>query len=186
MTTESRYRYALTPESVVIDAGGYQGEFADEIYRRYGCYVHVFEPWLEHWRNISAKFLGVGKIRVHNFGIGGHDRHEEFRWKGSMTGSFADGTDCAMVKIRDAASVVDELGGDIALAKINIENMEYEVLERLLESGRVNNVDRLQIQFHSQAPDYEARYRAIRSGLLKTHDITWESPFVWENYERRT
>lgn len=39
-----QFNYNLTNESIVIDAGGYEGEFTNNIYSKFNCTVHVFEP----------------------------------------------------------------------------------------------------------------------------------------------
>jgi hypothetical protein len=36
--------YDLNADSVCIDIGGYEGQWASDIFGRYGCTIHVFEP----------------------------------------------------------------------------------------------------------------------------------------------
>lgn len=42
----------LNPKSVVFDLGGYEGQWASDIFGKYGSKVFVFEPMLEY-----AKFI---------------------------------------------------------------------------------------------------------------------------------
>src|SRR5262245_42140527 len=39
-----RMTYDLSPDSVVLDLGGYHGAWAVEIMARYCCHIHIFEP----------------------------------------------------------------------------------------------------------------------------------------------
>ena len=41
---ELRFNYNLVEESIVLDLGGYQGQFASDLFSRYRCRIFVFEP----------------------------------------------------------------------------------------------------------------------------------------------
>ena len=41
---ELRFDYDLDDESVVLDVGGYQGQWASDLFSRYRCRIYVFEP----------------------------------------------------------------------------------------------------------------------------------------------
>jgi hypothetical protein len=56
----------------------------------------------------------------------------------------------------------------------------------MLDADVVNLCVNLQIQFHTVAPDYEERREAIRSRLSKTHVLTYDAPFIWENWSLKT
>ena len=69
------------------------------------------------------------------------------------------------------------------MIKINIEGGEYEVLEALLESGMISIFKNLQIQFHDFIIDNASeRMENIQVQLAKTHKITYQYKFVWENW----
>ena len=62
--------YDLNKESIVIDAGGYQGWFAENIHNKYKCKVYIFEPVKIFYDEISKKFGGNPDVKVFNFGLG--------------------------------------------------------------------------------------------------------------------
>ncbi len=70
----------------------------------------------------------------------------------------------------------------IDLMKINIEGAEYDLLEYLIASGLVRRIRRFQIQFHDFVLDAEARMLAIQEQLASTHRVTYQFPFIWENW----
>ncbi len=79
--------------------------------------------------------------------------------------------------------VWQELGAiQVALLKINIEGGEYDLLERLLETGLVGQFQHLQVQFHRFVPDAEKRRDFIRTGLAHSHEERWCYPWVWESW----
>ena len=92
------------------------------------------------------------------------------------TGLFAKG-ERIEVEIVDAMSIFREK--TIDLLKINIEGMEYELLERIVP----NNIKNIQVQFHKIGENYEERYQKIREKLLQTHELTYDFPFVWQNFK---
>ena len=60
-----RLNYNLDKDSIVIDAGGYKGWFAENIYNKYKCNVYVFEPVKEYYDLIVNKFKAQS-IDSHN------------------------------------------------------------------------------------------------------------------------
>jgi hypothetical protein len=84
-------------------------------------------------------------------------------------------------------AVDDELAvlGPVALMKLNIEGLEFELLDALLGGGGIANVDNLLIQFHDFVPDAAARRTSIQQQLMRTHEQLWDFPFVWEAWQRR-
>ena len=64
-----QYTYKLTKESIVIDAGGYKGEFANIIHNKYDCSVHVFEPVQSMYDLLYSKFISNPKIFINQLGL---------------------------------------------------------------------------------------------------------------------
>jgi hypothetical protein len=69
--------------------------------------------------------------------------------------------------------------------KINIEGGEYELLDRMLETGLVERVTAFQIQFHYFVEDAETRMASAQQRLSRTHSPTWQYRFIWENWEKK-
>ncbi|TMA87233.1 MAG: FkbM family methyltransferase, partial [Deltaproteobacteria bacterium] len=72
----------------------------------------------------------------------------------------------------------------IALMKINIEGGEYDLLDHLIETGFVSRIDNIQVQFHDFVAEAESRMVRIQERLSQTHAITYQYPFVWENWRK--
>jgi len=176
-TEELRYEYPLKPDDLVVDVGGYEGKFANEIRRRYDCRVSCFEPvFYEQLRKTIDS-----EVLLFPFGLGNSERNETFYVKGDMTGGWADG-DPVYVKIANINTVITY---PVALLKLNCEGGEYEILEAILDDGDPLLYDNIQVQFHNIFPDSEARWQKIRERLLVTHELTYDAPWCWENYKRK-
>jgi FkbM family methyltransferase len=184
--TESlRYDYPLTPDSVVIDAGAYHGNWSAEIARKYGCWIFAFEPVARFHAIAKETLKPFSKIVLLNAGIGGSTRKEIFGVQNDSTGAFATSPEREEVHILGIGEMFDEMGaipGQISLAKLNIEGGEFETLETLIEQGLIQRFDALQVQFHAIDKHSPERREKIRMELRKTHHLEWDEPFVWESW----
>lgn len=178
-----RYEYPLTPESVVLDCGGYEGRFATGIHERYGCTAHVLEPVKRFYDQIVERFKDAPKIHVHHFGIANTTGQRTFHIKGDMTGLFASGGESERVEVKSPEEVFAALGIEsVALLKLNIEGGEFSVIESMIGSGLIANVKNLQVQWHDVAPKAAERYTVLQLALAKTHHLTFDADWVWQNW----
>jgi hypothetical protein len=56
----------------------------------------------------------------------------------------------------------------------------------MLDTDLVVRCTDLQIQFHDFVPGAVAQRAALHKGLSRTHRLTYDYPFVWENWRRRS
>ena len=73
----------------------------------------------------------------------------------------------------------------IDLMKMNIEGGEYDLLDHLIETGFIRNIENIQVQFHDFVPEAKQRMMKIQKELSKTHRLTYQYIFVWENWRRK-
>lgn len=185
---DSRFRfdYDLAPDSVVLDIGGYEGQWASDLYARQRCRIHIFEPVHEFAEAISARFSKNADIDVHAYALGADNRTELLSLAGASSSAHKSRQSTVSVEFRDVKEWLDAAAiDDIALMKINIEGGEYELLERMLETDLVSLVEAFQIQFHYFVDDADVRMTAIQERLAVTHSPTWQYRFIWENWERK-
>ena len=53
-----------------------------------------------------------------------------------------------------------------------------------MESGLINKIKFLQVQYHKFGEDYESKRTNIQEGLKKLgFTLRYEYPFVWESWE---
>ena len=183
-----RLDYDLASDSVVLDVGGFEGQWASDLYARFRCRIHVLEPVCEHAAAIARRFERNPDIRVHAFGLAATTREEVIHVGGVGSSLFERGSNGRVETVRLVAAAEflrDEGLREIALAKVNIEGAEYELLEHVLDAGLAPRFRDLQVQFHEFVPDAAMRMRAIQERLAETHELTWQDRFVWENWRRR-
>jgi hypothetical protein len=70
-------------------------------------------------------------------------------------------------------TAIFESGVDrVNLLKINVEGAEYDILDKLIETGYIKNVDNIQVQFHNFVPNAEDRRQKIQTELAISLDFT--------------
>lgn len=181
-----RVDYELTDQSVVFDLGGYVGDFASKIFDRYVCTVYVFEPVPYYYNLIKNRFLNNKKVKIICAGLADATRVENIYLENDKTSLYGkSGAEKIEIKLISTSDFFKEHDIPfIDLVKINIEGGEYALLEHLIESGDITKIKNIQVQFHDFVIDNaELRMNAIQKKLALTHKLTYQYPFVWENWE---
>lgn len=175
-----RYEYDLDKSSIVIDIGFYQGTFSKIIYEKYGCQIYAFEPI----KTFYDQAVNSPNIKLYNYGIGAYNRYEKISIQKDASSIFLVSELSEIILIRSIEEVLTELKLDqIDLIKINIEGCEFELLEKIISLNLQNKIKNIQVQFHKFVNNSETRRDQITNELQKTHKLTYNFPFIWENWE---
>lgn len=181
-----RFDYPLDTDSLVLDLGGYEGQWASDVYSRYRCRILVFEPVEEFADRIRERFASNPDIEVFDHGLAAETRTETIHVRGASSSTHNSKGSPEQIRLVDVREWFAEHGiGEVDLMKVNIEGGEFELLERLLATSLVAQVHDLQVQFHWISADSDRRMAAIQEGLRRTHEPTYQYRYVWENWTRR-
>lgn len=182
--TNLRYDYDIGPESVVLDLGGYEGQWASDLFARYQSNIYVFEPVKDFAQQIENRFKKNDRIRIFPFGLGGSTRDETIHLSADGSSCWGSSDKTESIRIVGIDEWLSENGIEkIDLMKINIEGGEFELLEKMLETGSIAFIENIQVQFHNFADDSRSRMENIQQKLAQTHYPTYQYDFVWENWE---
>lgn len=175
----------LDGHSVVIDAGGYDGQWASDLYGRYCSKIMIFEPVRRHAATIKSRFCKNSSITVVAAGLGGKARREVIHVSGAESSIFGRGPTRETIEIFDVVDVWRQFRlNTVDLLKLNIEGCEYEVLERLITTGFIKNIKTLLVQFHRISMSSRNRRLEIARALEMTHQTVFRYEFVWERWDR--
>lgn len=173
----------LDSSSIVFDLGGYEGQWASDIFSQYLCAIHVFEPHPKFAKAISNRFDNNKQVTIYDFGLSAEDQQVTFSTDADSTSMFKKGNDSVEVQLKCAQTFLTNNSIDyIHLMKINIEGGEYDLLEHLIDTDYINNIQDIQVQFHHFVPKAKERMLAIQKKLEKTHKLTYQFEFFWENW----
>jgi FkbM family methyltransferase len=178
-----RYDYSLTKDSIVFDLGGYRGDFAYGINKRYNSIVYVFEPNKQYYDHLLKRFYNNPKIRLFNYAISNKDGVAFLSQEEDASSIFKNKMPGTKINLQEFKSQFNIFGlNKIDLCKINVEGAEYPILLHLLEFDLIKKIKYLQIQFHNFYPNAVNLRKIIREELSKTHVEQYNYPFVWESW----
>lgn len=177
----------LTSDSIVLDLGGYQGQWASDIFGRYQAHIHVFEPIEKFHNYIEARFKQNPKIETYKFGLA--EKNCRLACALDENASSVYGTSgkalTENIQLRDINEwFAEESIKEVALIKINIEGGEFALLDRMIECDLINRFENILVQFHHFVPNAEIWRTSIQAKLANTHRLKFDYPFVWEHWER--
>ena len=178
----------LDENSIVFDLGGYKGDWASDIFSKYGSHIYVFEPAHKFYAKIVDRFKKNPKIKVFDYGLA--DKNLDLEMAMSNDGSSVYNkkivsAEHEVVKLVDAAEFLQNQNiENIDLMKINIEGGEYDLLNHLIDIGFIENINNIQVQFHPFVDRAEERMSELEKRLALSHKKTYSYKFVWENWER--
>jgi FkbM family methyltransferase len=181
---------------VVLDVGAFDGAWAATVHERTGARIFSFEPDPAGRVRAQARLAGKRGVRVFPYGLGARTGEVELSQVGPGSTAFVDALarvkpevrryGQVRIRIRDVKEVFDELAlHQVDFVKINIEGGEYDLLERLIETGYIRRCRSLLVQFHEWMPGAYARRRRIHRALRRTHRLDWSDYFVWESWSKR-
>lgn len=182
-----RLNYDLDKNSVVFDLGGYEGQWSSDIFSMYECSIQIFEPVEDFVSRIEERFSRQKKIVVHRFGLSNENRKTQIYLDRDATSVFKSSSESREIRLVKASDFFEREGiSHVDLMKINIEGGEYDLLEHLLDCELTKRIENIQVQFHDFVPNAEERMKEIQKGLGATHSLTYQYPFVWENWRLST
>ncbi|WP_203257352.1 FkbM family methyltransferase [Hyunsoonleella ulvae] len=180
-----RIKYPLNDKSVVFDLGGYKGEFAEIIYTKYQPTIYIFEPIKAFYDVILEKFTNNDKVNVYQFGLSGKNENVKISLTNNASSVYIKSKKYESIQLKSITEFIKiNKIEKVDLIKINIEGGEYEVLESLIENNMLRIFKNIQVQFHDFIiPNARERMQGIQTELSKTHKLTYQYEFVWENWE---
>lgn len=181
-----RFDYPLTEDSIVFDVGGYIGEWSQKIIELYNPHVYIFEPVPEYYSKIIRKLGSNPKVSIYNFGLSNKTAEAKIALLNNGSSVYKKGNNYITIELKDISEFLKEINiSKIDLIKINIEGEEYALLNRMISTSIVEKCQNIQVQFHKFVVNARQRRNKIRGSLRKTHFVTWEYPFIWENWRRK-
>ncbi|MFY9311368.1 MAG: FkbM family methyltransferase [Bacteroidia bacterium] len=174
----------LNKNSCVFDLGGYKGEWAEKIFDKYQSNIYIFEPHHVFAQKINDKFVNQNKVKVFSSGLANENGSSELFINDNSSSIFVQTGEKTKIELLKASDFfINNKIDYIHLMKINIEGGEYDLLEHLIESGWINKIENIQVQFHDFFPDSYRRMARIQDKLEQTHSLTYQYLFVWENWK---
>jgi len=177
-----RYDYDLPEGGVILDIGAYEGEFVQRLIchqrnEEKGLWAVCVEP--------TDAIRGFGFAREIIRAAAGTKNGKMEMGGGAFATSIYEQENRREFEEIDTSELVFRLP-PIALLKCNAEGSEYSIIPHLIETGAIERVQFLQIQFHTvENQPYQEWYNEIAEKLNNSHELMWDYPFVWQSWKKK-
>lgn len=177
--TRAAFR-SLGPSALAVDCGANVGRVTALLAGR-GADVYAFEPNPHAFTVLARRFADTPRVRclpqavAARAGVARLHFHvdaasDQVTWStGSSLFGSKPNVDPAMfveVETVDLGAFLDGLGRDVHVLKLDVEGAEVEILERLLESGRLASVGHVLVEMHDRRiPGLETQGAELRRRL---------------------
>ncbi|MEX1112069.1 MAG: FkbM family methyltransferase [Candidatus Andersenbacteria bacterium] len=184
---------ALTSQSIAIDCGANVGNVT-ALMATSGATVYAFEPDPSPYQVLQKRFRNFPNVHIYQKAVWNKkDRlrlyhHQQaqtdpVRWSVASSlvpeKSNVDRNAFDTVETIDIAQFVIDLNQDIALMKIDIEGVEYDIIEHLLNTGALSRIQHVLVETHEeQLPQLKERAATIKSRVsaegFSNIDFNWK------------
>lgn len=178
--------YELDEDSIFFELGGFDGTYTKLILEKFNPQSYIFEPSKKYFEILNHS-IKKKNVKIYNFGISDENKQAFLSHREDQS-RISNNKDIKgeLVDLKKLSEFVKEENLEkIDLININIEGSEYEVLDEVINSGLINKIDNLQIQFHKNIKNYRSKRKNIKNRLSKTHNLIWDYKFVWERWEKK-
>jgi len=179
--------YDLDEKSSIMDFGGYNGIWAQQMIDKYSPNVFILEPVPKFYNFMIEKFKKNPKVQLLNVAVGTENKEDKFFLNEDASSSnIKNGQqiDIKFITIQEVFKIFQIQ--QIDLLQINIEGDEYSLLESMIENKYINKFKNIQIQFHLGVENCIDRRENIHKNLLKNNfKNKFNYPFVWESWTKQ-
>lgn len=172
----------IDENSCVVEFGGYQGNWVNKLSQKYDCNIYVFEPIPAFSENLKSMFVGNDKIKVFNFGVSLVTGKDVIYVNNDATSTVKKVSDNSIDVDFVSVDEILEMTGQVDLCQMNIEGSEYDLLDYLISSGKINSIKRLMIEFHYERDEHFVNRRIeIQKGLIRSgYKCLWNYDWFFE------
>lgn len=178
--------YNLTPDSTVVEVGGFVGAWAKRMFYKYACNMYIIEPLPIFYGELQNRLGRHKKVRLSNVGVGLEDK-KDIMYLGNDGSSFNVKTEQPVeVELRTISRILDEWGlAEVDLLQMNIEGAEYEIIEDMIQTGVIDRIKNIQVQFHLGIEDDVEKHYHISKGLeARGFKVKYSYLFAWEGWTK--
>jgi FkbM family methyltransferase len=167
----------------VIEGGCYLGDFTRRIATCGEPRVIGFEPIPEFFEKAQEATIAFPNVAIHCAGLSDRNAEVDIFSNGESSSAYRRDGKILKTKMRSIVDVVVENHSTISLLALNVEGEEYAIIEKLIETSLMSNINTLIVQFHLINEKSMSRYDAISKNLAKSHIVAWRFPFIWERWD---
>lgn len=169
----------------VLVLGGYLGDSTQRWLDVSAGQVLVVEPVKGYFQTLQSKFLDNPRVELFNLAVGAKSGQVDIYVNELESGSRIKSESVQVAQQMAISKFLKQLSNIPKIVEINIEGGEYPVMQDLIDSTLVEEVETLIIQFHRYTYHDEVLRGNIRVKLSDTHKEVFSYDWVWERWDRK-
>ena len=178
----------ITEDSVVIDIGCNHGEVVRALVDT-GCKIYAFEPHPVFYGMLNSKFSRESNVFLSNEAVWRNKEKRKFYFKKSRTAINGGATlmeekeniiDHSLNIEVDCLDIAELIGrfDSVDILKIDVEGAEYELLDRLYESGLHERVKSIYFEDHERKM-ISSRFMQLKYKVVKDYSSAERELYWW-------
>ena len=179
-----KYRIKLNSNGLVIDLGGYVGDFTSKMLKlNPKMSFLIFEPVPSFFKTCMSRFSKNQNVSVLPYGVTSNGRSIDLKIDGPRTRTNKlDGN--SIFASKSITEILDNLD-QVELIKMNIEGLEYECLLSIIRSGSIKKINYLLVQFHNFCIEDEDNYAEITQLISEDFIRVFSYKWKWELWQKK-
>lgn len=169
----------LNRESLIVVIGSYQGRTVHILSEAYGSRMMCYDPQEQMCEQLCD--LHLENVEVFAYGLGKEEGMFPMWEVGNDACSFHPGNsqrDPGEGKMREVSAALNGL--DIDFMFLNCEGSEFGILERLYETGLIQNIKLMMVQFHTAVSKGNGHnYDKWLMRLREDYEVIWTIGAPW-------
>ncbi len=181
-----KYDIDLKAGGIVLDIGAYKGQYTKKMLAKNKDMVFwLYEPIAAYFQICQNLFLDEKSITIYQAAVSANGRDFQMEIDGLRSrhspGNLADSVSTTSIDIQN----IFDSAKEFELLKMNIEGMEYECLEKLINTNSLIKAKYLLIQFHNFEDQSPYKLEKIHENINKDFTNIWKYEWTWELWKRK-
>lgn len=178
----------INSESVVLDLGSNYGDFLKALAPA-GCTIHSFEPHPMFYGKILESYGKYDNITFHKKAAWNRNEVKKFYFKNSPTAEnggatlMSEKTNITNLSLYKEVECIDiseliQSIGHIDVLKMDVEGAEYEILNRIYETGALKCIKSIYFEDHERKMP-SARYSTLKQEVINNFSSVNKELYWW-------
>jgi FkbM family methyltransferase len=179
----------LDENSLIIEVGGFTGDFIAPLFCKYNCEIITYEPVPEFYTVLAERFRFNKKVTAVNEAVGAANGLLSLNVGSAGTSMFlTPENNKGKELVVKVSSILDIVGKTpiVDLLALNCEGSEYEILNALSNDMLTKRIRCIFVQFHEVEDVSPNKKDSVMAKLLQTHELSYDYPWVWTRFDLRS
>lgn len=179
--------HPVTKDALVVDIGGYKGDYADTVLKLWGCNIIIYEPEPTFYTLCKERFKNDDRVTTIDVAITNEENPKLYINNDGSTlyrkwceKNGKQNPESINVRGKKASDEFKTLHIDVL--KLNCEGSEFDIIKDLYTNNLLDKIPYVIVQFH-KVPNLIHQYTECQDILLDSHKRIFN--FKWQIWKKK-